>query len=54
MRIKNGEPPLPLDDLKKIYKYPQLQTKTGMLEIFLNARSTEAYADYATQVNKPK
>ncbi|KAI1715937.1 JAB1/Mov34/MPN/PAD-1 ubiquitin protease domain-containing protein [Ditylenchus destructor] len=50
VRIKNGEPPLPLDDLKKIYKYPQLQTKTGMLEIFLNARSTEAYADYATQI----
>ncbi|KAI1698851.1 eukaryotic translation initiation factor 3 subunit H [Ditylenchus destructor] len=50
VRIKNGESPLPLDDLKKIYKYPQLQTKTGMLEIFLNARSTEAYADYATQI----
>uniref|UniRef100_A0A915DKZ9 EIF3h C-terminal domain-containing protein n=1 Tax=Ditylenchus dipsaci TaxID=166011 RepID=A0A915DKZ9_9BILA len=49
-RAARGEPLLSLDDIKKQLKYPQLQAKNGMLELFLNARDTDAYAEYASTV----
>ncbi|KAI6232593.1 Eukaryotic translation initiation factor 3 subunit H [Aphelenchoides fujianensis] len=49
-RVARGEPKLSLDDIKRQHKQPQLQTKMGMLELFLNCADTHAFADYAGHV----
>uniref|UniRef100_A0A914BW20 Eukaryotic translation initiation factor 3 subunit H n=2 Tax=Acrobeloides nanus TaxID=290746 RepID=A0A914BW20_9BILA len=49
-RVARGEAPIPLEDIKKSVKAPQLQTKNGMMEIFLDCCDTSAYADYAAEV----
>ncbi|KAI6181588.1 Eukaryotic translation initiation factor 3 subunit H [Aphelenchoides besseyi] len=49
-RQVRGEPKLSIDELKRQHKQPQLQTKSGMLELFLNCGDTEKYADYAAHM----
>ncbi|CAD5207071.1 unnamed protein product [Bursaphelenchus okinawaensis] len=48
-RAARGEPRLSVEDLKRQQKQPQLQTKNGMLELFLNAADTDAYANYTAK-----
>jgi len=50
VRVARGDPPLPLDDIKKMLKQPQLQTKCGVLDLFLSALDTAAFIDYQTTV----
>uniref|UniRef100_A0A7E4ZZW6 Eukaryotic translation initiation factor 3 subunit H n=1 Tax=Panagrellus redivivus TaxID=6233 RepID=A0A7E4ZZW6_PANRE len=51
-RIARGEPPLSVDEIKRNMKTPQLMTRGGMLDIFLNASNANAFADYATEITK--
>ncbi|MFH4982812.1 hypothetical protein AB6A40_009521 [Gnathostoma spinigerum] len=48
-REARGEPPLSFDDIKKM-KPPQLATKNGMLESFLESSDAGAHADFAAEV----
>ena len=41
---------LPIDDFKKQLKVPQLLTRGGMMDIFLNASNAAAYASYASDL----
>jgi translation initiation factor 3 subunit H len=50
VRAARGEPPLPIDDIKKALKQPQLQAKSGVLDLFLSALDTAAFIDYQTTV----
>uniref|UniRef100_A0A183BJ69 JAB_MPN domain-containing protein n=1 Tax=Globodera pallida TaxID=36090 RepID=A0A183BJ69_GLOPA len=45
-RQARGEQPLTLDDIKRQLKQPQMQTKNGMLDLFLNALDTDAFSTY--------
>jgi len=49
-RAARGEPRLSIEELKRQQKQPMLQTKNGMLELFLNCADTESYADYTASV----
>jgi translation initiation factor 3 subunit H len=49
-RAARGEPRLPLDELKRQHKQPQLQSKNGMLDLFLSSADTNAYANFTAQV----
>ena len=44
--MARGEPALPLDDIKKQFKQPQLQCKNGVLDLVLSSRNAEALANY--------
>jgi len=45
-RLARGEPPLPLDDIKKQFKQPQLQCRNGMLDLVLASRNIGSLANY--------
>ncbi|KAL7072169.1 hypothetical protein ACQ4LE_008899 [Meloidogyne hapla] len=45
-RLARGEPPLSMDEIKKQLKQPQMQTKNGMLDLFLGALDANAYASF--------
>lgn len=49
-RAARGEPLLSVEELKRQHKPPQLQSKNGMLDLFLNSADTNSYAEYAAQV----
>lgn len=49
-RSARGEPLLSVEEVKRQFKPPQLQSKNGMLDLFLNSADTESYAEYASQV----
>jgi len=49
-RAAKGEPPLPLDDIRKILKQPQLQLKNGLLDLQLNALDINALTDYQSSI----
>lgn len=49
-RIAKGEPALSFEELKRQHKPPQLQSKNGMLDLFLNLEDTNSYAEYAAEV----
>lgn len=49
-RKARGESPLPLDEIRKLLKQPQLQLKNGSLDLFLSSSDTNALADYSTTV----
>jgi len=48
-RVQRGEPILSIDELKRQNKPPQLQSKNGMLDLFLSSADTNAYADYSAE-----
>lgn len=48
-RQARGDPPLPLDDIKRI-KAPQLQTRNGLLDELLASFDTNALADFSKTV----
>lgn len=50
-RAARGEPRLSVEELKRQQKQPQLQTKNGMLELFVNAADTDAYANYTAKIS---
>jgi translation initiation factor 3 subunit H len=49
-RAQRNEPPLSLDEIKRQLKVPQLLTRGGMMDIFLNASNAGAFANYASEV----
>jgi len=50
-RKVNGDPPLPFDDIKKLLKQPQLQSKNGMIDLFLNALEAGTLVNYQSSVS---
>jgi len=48
-RAQRGEPALSIEELKRQYKPAVLQSKNGMLDLFLNSADTNAYAEYSGQ-----
>jgi hypothetical protein len=52
MRVSMGDPPLPIDDIKKNLKQPQLQLKYGLLDLYLSSRDTISLADFESSVRK--
>lgn len=50
-RAARGEPLQSIEELKRQHKPPQLQSKNGMLDLFLNSADTNAYANYAAEVS---
>ncbi|CAD5211717.1 unnamed protein product [Bursaphelenchus xylophilus] len=49
-RAARGEARLSIEDLKRQQKQPQIQTRNGMIELFLNAADTDAYANFTAKV----
>ncbi|CAK5075817.1 unnamed protein product [Meloidogyne enterolobii] len=45
-RLARGEPPISIEEIKKQIKQPQMQTKNGMLDLFLGALDANAYASF--------
>lgn len=50
-RLARGEPPISIEEIKKQIKQPQMQTKNGMLDLFLGALDANAYASFQIAVN---
>jgi len=50
-RLARGEPAISLDEIKKQLKQPQMQSKNGMLDLFLSALDTDAFAEFQISVH---
>ena len=51
-RVARGEPKLSIDELKRAHKQPILQTKSGMLDLFLNSADIGSYSDFTAHVGR--
>lgn len=51
-RLARGESAYSLDEIKKQLKQPQMQSKNGMLDLFLSALDTDAFAEFQISVQK--
>lgn len=40
-----------IEELKRTHKPPQMQSKNGMLDLFLNSADTNSYAEYAAEAS---
>ncbi|KAI6183265.1 Eukaryotic translation initiation factor 3 subunit H [Aphelenchoides bicaudatus] len=49
-RAARGEPAQSIEELKRLHKPPQMQSKNGMLDLFLSSADTNSYAEYASKV----